>query len=306
MGMSGAYGSANEEESLKTIDVAIERGMNLFNTGDFYGSGHNEMLIGKGIKKRRDRVFLSVKTGALRSPGAAFGGLDCSPRALKNSIFYSLNRLGVDYIDLYQPCRVDPTVPIEESVGAIAELVKAGLVRYIGLSEVSGKTLRKAHAVHPVVACEVEYSLMDRHIENDLLPVARELGVGVVAYGVLSRGLIQSSGAVKIKDNDYRAHLPRFTGENLRKNQELVDNLQKFAAEKDATACQVAFAWVKKQGEDVFPLIGAKTVERLDEALGSLNVNLTAADLAKLNEWFPAGVAKGDRYPSQHMAAVNA
>jgi len=212
MGMSGVYGQTSEEEGEKTIQEALAKGINLLNTGDFYGVGHNELLIARAIKGKREQAFISVKFGALRAPGGGWLGIDTRPQAVKNSLSYSLTRLGTDYVDLYQPCRVDPNVPIEETVGAIAEMVKGGFVKYIGLSEVNGKSLRRAHAVHPIAAVEVEYSLMDKHIESDLLPVARELGVAVIAYGVLSRGLLQNQGQLEIKAQDYRAHLPRFNG----------------------------------------------------------------------------------------------
>lgn len=305
MGMSGLYGETSDAESILTIQAALDEGISFLNTGDFYGVGHNEMLIGEAIKGRREQAFISVKYGALRSPEGGWTGLNTHPQATKNFLSYSLTRLQTDYVDLYQPCRVDPSLPIEETVAGIAELVKAGYVKHIGLSEVSAKTLRRAHAVHPIAAVEIEFSLMDRNIETELLPTARELGVAIVAYGVLSRGLIQSKGQVQVGDKDYRAYLPRFSGENFEKNQNLVQQLQELAEAKGASASQLAFAWVMHHGDDIVPLVGAKTRQRLSEALGSLNVKLTEQDLKTLDELFPPGVTAGDRYAKEQMAMVN-
>ena len=304
MGLSGLYGKTDDEYSVKVIHSALEQGINLLNTGDFYGMGHNELLVGKAIKDRRDKAFVSVKFGGLRSPDGGFNGFDSRAIATKNFLSYSLVRLGVDYIDLYQPARKDPSVPIEETVGAIADMIKAGFVRHIGLSEVSGETLRRAHAVHPITAVEHEYSLIDREIEDDLLPVARELGVAIVAYGVLSRGMIQSKGKVQIKPNDFRAHLPRFSGANLERNNALVQKLQDLAAKQNATATQVAFAWVLSRGENVFPLVGAKSIEQLNECLASQTVKLSADDLAQLDSWFGRDAIAGTRYPEPMMAML--
>ncbi|MBU6453157.1 MAG: aldo/keto reductase [Cyanobacteria bacterium REEB67] len=305
MSLSGLYGPTEDEASIKVIQAALEHGIEIFNTGDFYGMGHNEMLLGRALKGRREKAFIAVKFGAVRSPDGGWLGFDARPQATKNALAYSLTRLGVDHVDLYQPARVDPAVPIEETVGAIAEMVKAGFVRHIGLSEVSAATLKKAHAVHPIAAVEIEYSLFDRGIENDLLPVAEELGVAIVSYGVLSRGLIQSKGQVAIKQNDYRAHLPRFTAENLAKNQELVGKLQDLAAEKNATATQLAFAWVLSRGSNIFALTGAKSSEQLSEIIDGESVKLSAADLSLLDQWFTHGVAAGDRYNEAQMAMLN-
>lgn len=305
MGMSGLYGETSDEESILTIQAALDEGISFLNTGDFYGVGHNEMLIGEAIKGRREQAFISVKYGALRSPEGGWTGLNTHPQATKNFLSYSLTRLKTDYVDLYQPCRVDPSLPIEETVAGIAELVKAGYVKHIGLSEVSAETLRKAHAVHPIAAVEIEFSLMDRNIETELLPTARELGVAIVAYGVLSRGLIQSKGQVQVGDKDYRAYLPRFSGENFEKNQNLVQQLQALAETKGASASQLAFAWVMHHGDDIVPLVGAKTRQRLSEALESLKVKLTEQDLKTLDELFPPGVTAGDRYAKEQMAMVN-
>jgi aryl-alcohol dehydrogenase-like predicted oxidoreductase len=304
MGLSGLYGKTDDDASVKVIQTALDQGINLLNTGDFYGMGHNEMLVGRAIKDRRDKAFVSVKYGVLRSPDGAFNGMDNRPAATKNFLCYSLVRLGIDHVDLYQPARKDPSVPIEETVGAIADLIKAGFVRHIGLSEVSGATLRRAHAVHPITAVEHEYSLIDREIEDDLLPTARELGVAIVAYGVLSRGMIQSQGKVQIKPNDFRAHLPRFSGENLERNNAIVQKLQDLAAEKNATATQVAFAWVISRGENIFPLVGAKSIEQLNECLASQTVKLNSNELAKLDSWFAPGTVAGTRYPEPMMAML--
>ena len=304
MGLSGLYGKTNDDASVKVIQAALDHGISLLNTGDFYGMGHNEMLVGRAIKDRRHKAFVSVKYGALRSPDGAFNGMDNRPAATKNFLSYSLVRLGVDHVDLYQPARKDPGVPIEETVGAIAELIKAGFVRHIGLSEVSGDTLRRAHAVHPIAAVEHEYSLFDRDIEDDLLPTARELGVAIVAYGVLSRGMIQSQGKVQIKPNDFRAHLPRFSGENLERNNAIVQKLQDLAAQKNATATQVAFAWVISRGENIFPLVGAKSIEQLNECLVSQTVKLSSDELATLDSWFAPGAVAGTRYPEPMMAML--
>ena len=305
MGLSGIYGSVSEDEGIKVIHSALEQGLNIFNTGDFYGTGHNEMLLGRALKGKRDKAFVSVKFGAQRSPDGGWVGFDTRPSATKNALAHSLTRLGMDHVDLYQPARIDPSVPIEETVGAIAEMVKGGYVRHIGLSEVSPATLRRAHAVHPISAVEIEYSLFDREIETELIPTVRELGVAIMSYGVLSRGMIQSSGQVQVKENDYRAHLPRFEGENLRRNIQLVEKLQKLAAEKNVTATQLAFAWVLSRGNDIFALTGSKAVKQLTEVIGAESVKLSDADMSLLNEWFPIGVAAGDRYGKPQMAMLN-
>jgi aryl-alcohol dehydrogenase-like predicted oxidoreductase len=306
MGMSDFYGPSDEAESIATIHEAIDRGINLLNTGDFYGMGHNEMLIRRALEGRRDRVFISVKFGALRAPDGRFMGFDARPSAVKSFVSYSLRRLGTDYIDLYQPARLDPAVPIEETVGAIAELVKAGYVRHIGVSEMSAATVRRAHAVHPIAALETEYGVLTRDIEAETLPALRELGVSVVAYGVLSRGLIGSPPGEFKKPGDSRgSFFPRFQGENLDKNLALVDALAAIAAEKGATVAQLAIAWVLAQGGDIVPLIGARRRDRLREALGALDIGLTAEDLARIDRAVPAGAVAGDRYDAHGMRMVN-
>jgi aryl-alcohol dehydrogenase-like predicted oxidoreductase len=306
MGMSDFYGPADEAESIATIRAALERGVTLLNTGDFYGMGHNEMLIRRAIESRRDQVFLSVKFGALRSPDGRFIGFDGRPAAVKSFLSYSLKRLGTDYIDLYQPARVDPSVPIEETVGAISALVEAGYVRYVGLSEASAATLRRAHAVHPIAALEVEYAVITREIENDTLPTLRELGIALIAYGVLSRGLIGGPAAGYGAAGDYRsAFLPRFQGENLQKNLQLVEALGRIAAAKGATPAQLAIAWVLAQGEDILPLVGARSRQRLGEALGASDVRLSPLDLEQIAAAVPADAVAGTRYDAAGMALVN-
>ena len=299
MGMSDVYGPADETESIATIHAAIERGVNLLDTGDFYGMGQNEMLIRRAIEGRRKHVFIAVKFGAMRGPDGAFIGLDMRPVAVKNFITYSLRRLGTDYIDLYQPSRVDATTPIEDTIGAIADLVKAGYVRYIGVSEASSAAIRKAHAVHPITALQIEYSLITRGVESKILPTVRELGIGVTAYGVLSRGLLSGSrpGAVK----DFRAHLPRFSAGNIEKNQKVVDTLGAIAASKDATASQVAIAWVLSRGGDIVPLIGARRRDQLAESLDALKLGLTPQELEQIETAIPADAVAGTRYGEEQM-----
>ncbi|MBC8120950.1 MAG: aldo/keto reductase [Gemmatimonadaceae bacterium] len=305
MGMSDFYGHSDEQESLATIGAAMEAGITLLNTGDFYGMGHNELLLREAIRHHRDRVFLSVKFGAQRAPDGSFVGIDNRPASVKNFLSYSLHRLGTDYIDLYQPARVDPSVPIEETVGAIAELIQAGYVRHVGLSEASAATLRRAHAVHPITALEVEYSLVSREAEAELLPVLRELGVGLVAYGVLSRGLLSDRGAGSFGAGDSRAHLPRFSAENLEQNLSLVDVLRGLATERGASVAQLAIAWVLSRGEDIVPLVGARRRERLQEALGAVELQLSPEDLARIESAVPPAAVAGSRYSSDQMALLN-
>ncbi len=306
MGMSGVYGPSDEDESIATIRAAIDRGVTLLNTGDFYGMGHNESLIRRAIEGRRDRVFLSVKFGALRSPDGKFVGFDGRPAAVKTFLAYSLNRLGTDYIDLYQPARVDPTVPIEETVGAIAEMVQAGYVRHVGLSEAAAATVRRAQAVHPIAALEVEYAVTTRDIEAETLPTLRELGVSTVPYGVLSRGLIGGPARQFGGPGDFRVLAsPRFQGDNLARNMKTLEALEAVARDKGATAAQLAIAWVLAQGEDVVPLVGAKTRSRLAESLAALDLQLSAEDIARIEAAVPVGSIVGDRYDSHQMAAVN-
>ena len=306
MGMSDFYGPADEAESLATIHEAMGRGVTLLNTGDFYGMGQNEMLIRRAIEGRRESAFISVKFGAQRDPKGAFLGFDARPSAVKTFLTYSLKRLGTDYIDLYQPARVDPSVPIEETVGAIAEMVKAGYVRHIGLSEASAATVRRAHAVHPIAALETEYAVVTRDIERETLPALRELGIAVVPYGVLSRGLIGGPAAGFGAKGDFRAGMsPRFRGENLAKNLGLLEGFAAIAAEKGVTPAQLAIAWALAQGDDVIPLVGARRRDRLVEALGAMEVRLSDDDLRRIGEAVPPGSIAGERYNADGMAMVN-
>ncbi|ATB30610.1 aldo/keto reductase [Melittangium boletus] len=303
MGMSGMYGPASEAESIATIHAALERGVTLFDTGDFYGMGHNELLLGRALQGRRDQALISVKFGALRGPDGAWLGYDSRPVAVKSALAYTLNRLGVDHIDIYRPSRLDPAVPIEDTLGAIADLVKAGYVRAIGLSEVGEDTIRRAHAVHPIVDVQLEYSLVSRGIEAKILPTLRELGIGVTAYGVLSRGLL--SGSKPQGPKDFRSHLPRFTGEDGEKNQRLVAALDTLARRKGVTASQLAVAWVLSRGQDIVPVIGARKREQLTESLGALDVTLSAEDIQALEAAVPAEAVAGTRYAASQMSALD-
>jgi aryl-alcohol dehydrogenase-like predicted oxidoreductase len=308
MGMSGMYGDADEAEGIATIHAALDAGVNLLDTGDFYGMGHNELLIREALRGRaRDEVLLSVKFGAQRGPDGAWLGYDARPAAVKTALAYSLNRLGVDHIDVYRPARLDAAVPIEETVGAVAEMVEAGYVRWIGLSEVGADTIRRAHAVHPIVDLQIEYSLISRGPEESILPVCRELGIAVTAYGVLSRGLISGhwSRDRDASPGDFRAHSPRFQGSNLEHNLELVEALRSVADSRGVTVAQIAIAWVLGRGEEIVPLIGARRRDRLSEALGALDVELADDDLAKIEAAVPAGAAAGARYPEQAMAVLD-
>ncbi|MBU8536249.1 aldo/keto reductase [Falsiroseomonas tokyonensis] len=304
MGMSHAYGPSDEAASIATIHAAQEAGITWLDTGDFYGMGHNEMLLREALKGgRRDRVFLAVKFGAQRDPTGAFIGFDTRPAAIKTALAYTLQRLGTDHIDLYQPARLDPAVPIEETVGAIADLVAAGYVRHIGLSEMGPATIRRAHATHPIVALQIEYSLMSRAPEAEILPVLEELGIALNPYGVLSRGLL--GGSLPAGRGDFRTHSPRFQGENLARNRKLAEALAAFAAERGATAVQMAFAWALAKGKHVVPLVGARTPARLQEALGALELRLTPEDIAALEAAVPAEAVAGTRYPAEHMGSLD-
>lgn len=308
MGMSDMYGPADEAESIATIHAALEAGINLLDTGDFYGMGHNEMLIREALRGRnREQVLISVKFGAMRDPRGGFSGYDARPAAVRNFLTYSLRRLGTEYIDIYRPSRLDPNVPIEETIGAIADMVKAGYVRQIGLSEVGAETIRRAAAVHPISDLQIEYSLISRTIEAEILPTCRELGIGITAYGVLSRGLISGhwSPDRQIAANDFRNFGPRFTGENLQHNLALVETLRKLATAKGVSVAQVAIAWVLAKGEDIVPLVGARQRPRLTEALGALEIQLSASDLAEIEQAIPVGAAAGDRYNAQAMAQLD-
>lgn len=307
MGMSGMYGPSDRAESLATIHAALDAGINLLDTGDFYGMGHNEMLIGEALRGvKRDSVVLSVKFGALRGPDQGWIGYDARPAAIKNFLSYSLQRLGVDHIDIYRPARLDPDVPIEETIGAIADMVKAGYVRHIGLSEVGSETIKRAAATHPICDLQIEYSLLSRGIEQEILPTCRTLGIGITAYGVLSRGLISGHWQKeKAGKGDFRAFSPRFQGENVDKNLALVETLRKVADAKGATVAQIAIAWVAAQGKDIVPLVGARAREQLKKSLGALELTLTPKDLADIEAAIPRGAASGERYPAQAMAHLD-
>jgi aryl-alcohol dehydrogenase-like predicted oxidoreductase len=304
MGMSGGYGAADDTESIATIHAALEAGITMLDTGDFYGSGHNEMLIREALKGgKRGRAFIAVKFGAMRGPDLKFLGDDGRPNSVKNFLAYSLRRLGTDYVDLYQPARLDPTVPIEDTIGAIADLVKAGYVRGIGLSEVGPETIRRAHTVYPISDLQIEYSIISRGPEATIFPLLQELGIGVTAYGVLSRGLL--SGSKPTSPGDFRAHLPRFTGENRERNQRLVDALQKLASEKAATASQLAIAWVLSKNQNIVPLVGARTRTQLAESLGALDITLSPGEIALIEETVPASAVAGTRYDEHQMRVLD-
>lgn len=311
MGMSALYGDTDRAESIATVHAALDAGVTLLDTGDFYAMGHNEMLVGEALRAAspaaREKALVSVKFGALRDPDGNWSGYDGRPAAVKNFAAYSLQRLGVDHIDVYRLARLDPDVPIEETVGAIAELIEKGYVRHVGLSEVGAETIRRAAATAPVADLQIEYSLISRGIEREILPVTRELGIAVTAYGVLSRGLISGhfTRDRQLAPGDFRSVSPRFQGENLQHNLNLVDALRKIAEQKGVTVAQIAIAWVLSRGEDIVPLIGARTRERLTESLGALDVTLDEADLAAIEEAVPADAAAGDRYPSAQMAHLD-
>lgn len=307
MAMSGMYGPADKKESIATIHAAIDAGITLLDTGDFYSLGNNELLIREALQKdRRKDIVLSVKFGELRDPLGGWNGLDARPKAVKNFLAYSLSRLGTDYIDIYRPARLDPAVPIEDTVGSIADMVKAGYVRYIGLSEVGVQTLRRAAVVHPIVDLQIEYSLISRGIESQILAACRELGTGITAYGVLSRGLISGHWtADRSLEGDSRSRSPRFMAENLPHNLSLVEKLRKIAEVRGISVAQLAIAWVANKGDDIVPLIGARRRDQLHEALGALDVSLTDDDLAHIENAVPKDSAAGDRYPPQMMVHLD-
>lgn len=308
MGMtSGMYGPADAAESRATLDAALDAGVTLLDTGDFYSSGANEALVGAALKgAKRDKAVLSVKFGALRDPAGGWTGVDNRPAALKNFLAYSLQRLGTDHIDVYRPARLDPNVPIEETIGALADLVKAGFIRHIGLSEVGSETLRRAAKIHPIVDLQIEYSLLSRGIEDGVLATCRELGIAITAYGVLSRGLIGGHWrAQDAKPGDFRFHSPRFQAGNVETNLALVEKLRTLAAAKGRTVAQLAIAWVRAQGSDIVPLVGARTRARLAESLGALDVALSRADLAAIDAEVPKGAASGTRYAAPLMGHLD-
>jgi aryl-alcohol dehydrogenase-like predicted oxidoreductase len=307
MAMSGVYGPADEAESIATIRAALDAGVTLVDTGDFYGMGHNEMLIREALRSvGRDDVVISVKFGALRDPFNGWGGYDCRPKAVKNFLAYSLKRLGVDYVDIYRPARLDGSVPLEETIGAIAEMVTAGCVRHIGLSEVGVGTIRRAGAVHPICDLQIEYSLLSRGIEPRILPACRQLGIGITAYGVLSRGLISGHWSKeRSAAGEPRLRFPRFTPTNVEHNLALVEALRAVADKKGVSIAQLAIAWVAAQGDDIVPLVGPRTRESLSEALGACAITLSPADLALIEKAVPAGAGAGQRYPAQTTAELD-
>ena len=307
MGMSGMYGPSDRAEGIATIHAAMDAGITLLDTGDFYGMGHNEMLIGEALRGRdRDRAVISVKFGALRDAAGGWGGSDARPAAVKNFLAYTLRRLGVEYVDIYRPARLDPAVPIEDTIGAVADMVKAGYVRHIGLSEVGVDTIRRAASVHAIADLQIEYSLISRGIEDAILPACRALGIGVTAYGVLSRGLISGHwGTEAAGGGDSRVHIPRFQAGNVERNLLLVEALRKEAEANGVSVAQLAIAWVAARGEDIVPLVGARRRDRLEEALGALSVVLTPEERATIERIVPKGAAAGDRYAAAQMANLD-
>jgi aryl-alcohol dehydrogenase-like predicted oxidoreductase len=307
MGFSGVYAPADRAESIATIAAALDAGINLIDTGDFYGTGHNELLIAEALReRRRDEVVLSVKFGALRDPAGTFIGFDARPAIVKNALAHSLNRLGTNYVDVYRPARLDQNVPIEETIGAIAEMVQAGYVRHIGLSEVSADTIRRANAVHPIVDLQIEYSLLSRSIEESILPACRELGIAITAYAVLSRGLIGGAWSkASASPSDFRLNAPRFQGENLDKNVALLEALKHVAEAKRVTVAQIAVAWVLHRGDDIIPLVGSRTRAQLTDSLGALDVRLEAAELAAIEAAIPKDSVAGERYNTHGMASLD-
>ena len=308
MGMSDAYGHADETESIATIHAALDAGVTLLDTGDFYGMGHNELLLRTALQDRsRDKLVLSVKFGALRDPSNAMIGVDARPASVKNYLTYTLRRLGTDYVDIYRPARVDPAVPIEETMGAIADMIKAGYVRYAGLSEAGVDSLRRASAVTPIADLQIEYSLFSRGIESRILPACRELGIGITAYGVLSRGLLSGSWSKErsAAPRDMRSRMPRFTGDNLERNLAIVEALREIAKGRGCTVAQLAIGWVLAKGAEIIPVIGARTRGQLDEAARALEVRLSRDDIAAIERAVPAGSTAGDRYAPQQMASLD-
>jgi len=308
MGMSpGVYGPADEAESIATIRAALDAGINFLDTGDFYGMGHNEMLIRRALEGvPRDRVVISMKFGALRDPAGMFVGNDSRPAAVKNFLAYTLRRLGTDHIDIYRPARLDPTVPIEDTVGAIADMIRAGYIRHVGLSEVGAETIRRAHAVHPIADLQIEYSLMSRGIEKAILPTTRELGIGITAYGVLSRGLLSGRLPPAGNKGDLRiVRMPRFQQGNVEQNLRLVEALRQIGNEKGASPAQLALAWVRSRGDDILPVMGARRRDQLKESLDALDLKLSAADLARIDAAVSPELTAGTRYDAPQMAHLD-
>ncbi len=303
MGYSGIYGATDDNESVATIQAAIDAGVTLIDTGDFYGMGSNELLVGRAIAGRRDKVQLSVKYGALRGPDNSWGGVDTRPNATKNFLAYTLKRLGVDYIDIYRPARLDPNVPIEETVGGIADLIKAGYVRHLGLSEVGVETIARAHKVQPVVDLQIEYALVTRGPEAKIFPLLHELGISATLYGIFSRGLLTGSkGSGK---GDYRAHLPRFTGGAKEQNDRVATNIQQFAEARGLTPGQLVLNWALAKQPELVPIVGAKNRKQLADSLAALEKPLSASDAAELEKLVPADAIAGTRYATEQMAHLD-
>jgi len=303
MGMSDFYGPADADESIATIHAALDAGITLFDSGDYYAAGRNEQLVGRALRDRRDKAILSIKFGSLRGPDGSWIGVDARPVAVKNFVGYSLTRLGVDHIDIYRPGRLDPNVPIEDTIGAIGDLVKAGYVRAIGLSEVGPDTIRRAHTVHPIADLQIEYSLISRGPESRIFPLLSELGIGVTAYGVLSRGLL--SGSTPKAAGDFRAHLPRFKGDNLQRNARLVEALSRIASDRGVTPSQLAVAWVLAKGPGIVPLIGARTRTQLVESLAALQIALTPSEVERIEAALPLADVAGARYDEHQMRVLD-
>jgi aryl-alcohol dehydrogenase-like predicted oxidoreductase len=308
MGMSpGIYGAADDAESIATIRAAVDAGITLIDTGDFYGMGHNEMLIRRALEGvPRSQIVISVKFGAMRDPAGGWGGNDGRPQAVKNFLAYTLRRLGTDYVDIYRPARLDPAVPIEETIGAVADMVRAGYARHIGLSEAGAQTIRRAHAVHPICDLQIEYSLMSRGIEASILPTTRELGIAITAYGVLSRGLLSGRVPSAGTKGDLRVvRMPRFQHGNVERNLSLVEGLRSIGAAKGASPAQLAITWVRSRGMDILPVVGARRRDQLRETLGTLDLSLDASDLARIDATVGPEQTAGARYDPTQMAHLD-
>lgn len=303
-GESGQRTVLAKKEVIETLQFGIDAGINFLNTADFYGMGMNELIIGEAIRNQREKVFLSVKTGTLRDHNGHFMGLDSRPEAIKNFCAYSLTRLGVDHIDLYQPARIDPNVPIEETVGAIKDLITEGKVRYLGLSEANEEQLKRAHHIHPVSALEIEYSLATRFIENKILPTARQLGISIVPYSVLNYGFLTGKLKFPLAANDYRNVFPRFQAENISHNLKILFFLEQMAAQKGVSQGQLALAWALGQGEDIIPIVGMSSPKRVNENIEALSITFTDEEMAVINAAFHIGSIKGDRYPKALLSMV--